>query len=41
MMILRRPRYVVMLKTRFLIYLESHTELFTGEMFQGLEFALK
>lgn len=41
MMILRRPRYVVMLKTRFLIYLESHTKLFTGEMLQGLEFALK
>ena len=41
MMILRRPWYVVMLKTRFLIYLESHTTLFTGKVFQGLEFALK
>ena len=41
MMILRRPWYVVMLKTRFLIYLESHTKLFTGKVFQGLEFALK
>ena len=32
---------MVMLKTRFLIYLESHTTLFTGKMCQGLEFALK
>lgn len=33
--------YVVMLKTRFLILLERQSKLFTGEMFQGLGFALK